>query len=480
MLFNSYIFLFAYLPVVWAGFFVLGRRSPPVAAAWLAVASVVFYGWWNWAFVPLLLVSAAFNYGMGLVIVRSDQARRGIVLGLGVGVNLALLGYFKYAGFLVGNADALFGTTWTIPDIVLPIGISFFTFTQIAFLVDCRRGLAREVHAVHYLLFVSYFPHLIAGPVIHHADLMPQFALREIYRPQWENVARGLTLLSLGLFKKCIIADSLAGTADATFAAAAAGAPVGGLAAWGGALAYTFQIYFDFSGYSDMALGLSWMFGIRLPVNFNSPYQAVGVIDFWRRWHMTLSRFLRDYLYIPLGGNRRGSMRRHLNLLITMVLGGLWHGANWTFVAWGALHGLYLGINHFWHWLLPALGIRRSFGWPGRLCAQALTFAAVVVAWVFFRAADMDAALRVLRGMAGWNGAGVSPGTVPAAIILVAAVIAFLLPNANRIVGICGPLPRWRILVWQISPAWAAFGAGALVAALMAMQRPSAFLYFNF
>jgi alginate O-acetyltransferase complex protein AlgI len=409
VLFNSFEFILLFLPVTLVGFFSFGRLQPRVAAAWLTIASLFFYGWWNPLYVPLLVASIVFNYivawyigdGAGNLNRRSRQT----VLGLAIAANLLLLGYFKYANFFLASAGSLLGSNWRMADIILPLGISFFTFTQISFLVDTYQGKAREYDLVHYGLFVTYFPHLIAGPVLHHQQMMPQFARPATYRLVSENIAVGLTIFSLGLFKKVMIADTVAMFSTPVFDAAAGGATLGFVAAWGGALAYTFQIYFDFSGYSDMAIGLSRMFGIALPLNFNSPYKAVNIIDFWRRWHMTLSRFLRDYLYVPLGGNRRGTARRQVNLITTMLLGGLWHGAAWTFVIWGGLHGMYLVVNYAWQALRRWLGhdLGRST-WPGRHAGRLVTFAAVVAAWVFFRATSFEAAFRILKGMAGANG----------------------------------------------------------------------------
>jgi len=320
-----------------------------------------------------------------------------------IAVNLILLGYFKYANFFVTNLNHLSGTSLSLGEIILPLGISFFTFTQIAFLVDTYQGKVKEFNFVHYTLFVTYFPHLIAGPVLHHKEMMPQFAERNVCKLNWDNVAVGLSIFVLGLAKKVLIADSLAEFPTPIFSAVAAGGQPMLFEAWIGALAYTFQLYFDFSAYSDMAIGISLMFNVRLPMNFNSPYKATNIIDFWRRWHMTLSRFLRDYLYIPLGGSRHGKFRRYLNLFITMLLGGLWHGAGWTFIIWGALHGFYLMVNHAWR------GFKAKMGWGegGRLAklgAGALTFLAVVVGWVFFRADSFTSAMTMLHGMAGMNG----------------------------------------------------------------------------
>jgi D-alanyl-lipoteichoic acid acyltransferase DltB (MBOAT superfamily) len=268
------------------------------------------------------------------------------LLASAIAVNLILLGYFKYANFFADNLNHFAGTALPIGQVILPLGISFFTFTQIAFLVDTYQGKVKEFNFVHYTLFVTYFPHLIAGPVLHHKEMMPQFAKRNVCHLNWDNVAVGLSIFVLGLAKKVLIADSLAEFATPIFSAVAAGGQPMLFEAWIGALAYTLQLYFDFSAYSDMAIGISLMFNVRLPMNFNSPYKATSIIDFWRRWHMTLSRFLRDYLYIPLGGSRNGKAQRYLNLMITMLLGGLWHGAGWTFVIWGGLHGFY--------WLCPS------------------------------------------------------------------------------------------------------------------------------
>jgi len=409
MLFNSYSFIFIYLPITLVAFFWLGRRSPRLAALWLALASLVFYAWWNPLYVFLLAASIGFNYTIGLVLARLSEAgqtrRTRQVLFAGVSANLALLAYYKYANFFIDNLNIVLGTEFQLEKIILPIGISFFTFTQIAFLVDVSRGYAREFNLTHYGLFVTYFPHLIAGPVLHHKEMMPQFAKPETYRINFDDFALGLTLFFVGLFKKLVLADTISGYATPVFDAASHGVGLSLLEAWGGALSYTLQLYFDFSGYSDMAIGLSRMMGVRLPVNFNSPYRSVNIIEFWRRWHMTLSRFLRDYLYIPLGGNRKGKLRRHINLLITMLLGGLWHGANWTFLAWGGLHGCYLAVNHAWHGLCTRLGFDYSNGSIAyRAFSTCLTFLAVVVAWVFFRADSIGTGFNILKGMAGHNG----------------------------------------------------------------------------
>ena len=380
MLFNSPVFLFAFLPLTILGYFLVARIDRVghrLALGWVAIASLVFYGYWDARYVALLIGSILFNYSCGMSLARRAAAGKPskTLLGFAVGGDLVLLGIFKYTDFFIGSLNALSGTHIPLLQIVLPLGISFFTFTQIAFLVDAHRGIAREYDFIGYALFVTYFPHLIAGPVLHHKEMMPQFYDASNVVARRENFEVGLTIFFIGLFKKVLLADSIAEYANPLFASPS---PPTLFDAWTGALAYTFQLYFDFSGYSDMAIGLSRLFGVRLPLNFASPYQAASVIDFWRRWHMTLSRFLRDYLYFALGGNRRGTLRRYLNLFVTMLLGGLWHGAGWTFVIWGGLHGIYLMINHGWQAFrtrhLPRLDTE-SRGYRG--VAVGLTFLAL-------------------------------------------------------------------------------------------------------
>ena len=409
MLFNSYAFIFAYFPIVLIGFFLIGKRNIRAAAGFLALASLFFYGWWSVEAMPLLLASICFNYWAGLRLTpapgRTDRQRKRMLV-FALAVDLAILAVFKYANFFIANVNdglaAAGATPISMLHIALSIGISFYTFTQIAFLVDCWQGKVHERSFVHYALFVTYFPHLIAGPVLHHAQMMPQFANPANYRFNPDKVALGLAIFSFGLAKKLLIADKMGEYADMFFNGVAGGTIPTVISAWLGVLAYTLQIYFDFSGYSDMAVGLSLCLGVRLPLNFNSPYKSTSIIEFWRRWHISLSTFLRDYLYVPLGGNRKGEARRYINLFLTMLLGGLWHGAAWTFVIWGALHGTFLMINHLWN-----AKVRRH-ATPGRLARVAgwlLTFVCVMVAWVVFRAESVNAALEIYKGMLGLHGA---------------------------------------------------------------------------
>lgn len=403
MLFNSYSFIFLFLPLTLAVFWILqDRQGVRPALGWLVLASLAYYGWWEPKYLGLILVSVGVNYGLGQALARARAGKPLLVLG--VTVNLAGLLWFKYAGFLVVNLNQVVGTDYHLGEIVLPLAISFFTFQQIAYLVDIHRGATPAGDLLHYLLFVTFFPQLIAGPVVQQSEMLPQYRSPHPASHRAEHLAVGLSIFVLGLFQKVVLADGVAAYVAPVFEAADEGAVITFFEAWGGALSYTYQIYFDFSGYSDMAIGLACMFGFRLPVNFNSPYQATGIIDFWRRWHMTLSRFLKYYLYIPLGGNRRGHARHLINLLLTMVLGGLWHGAGWNFVIWGAWHGIFLVLNTLWRSL-------RS-GWTGqpaprweRALGAALTFVLVVLVWIFFRAETLAGALGILRGAAGLNGA---------------------------------------------------------------------------
>jgi D-alanyl-lipoteichoic acid acyltransferase DltB (MBOAT superfamily) len=410
VLFNSPDFIFKFLPIALIGTWLLAGLGYRMAAfGWLTLTSIVFYGWFNPEYVILLFISIGVNYMFGERILRhqanmeSNIGRRWFLAGLIF--NLGLLGWYKYANFFVDTIVATGLSTISLPEILLPIGISFFTFQQIAYLMDCRAGIAHRSGILKYSLFVVYFPQLIAGPIVHPNSILPQFENEKALRFNIGHFCDGLTIFLLGLGKKVILADALSAWATEGFEAVASGKALTLVEAWAAVLSYTLQIYFDFSGYSDMAIGLALMVGIRLPINFNSPYQAKNIIDFWRRWHITLSTFLRDYLYIPLGGNRSGPTRRWVNLFITMLLGGLWHGAGWTFVLWGGLHGLYLAANHAWsdarrRWIFP----NQTFGIGGRLLAWFTMMLGVMVAWVFFRASDITSALAVLKGMSGLNG----------------------------------------------------------------------------
>ena len=512
MLFNSYAFIVFFLPIVATLYFLLARHaSAQVAAAWIATASVFFYGYLSPRYVALLLGSIIINYILGIALQRAHSAQRTrqakLILIFSITANLLVLAYFKYFNFFLESLSHFGVVLKGISEIILPIGISFFTFTQIAYLVDTHQRKVKESRFIPYLLFVTYFPHLVAGPILHHAEMMPQFARKITYRFDLQNFTLGIAIFAVGLFKKVVLADGIQPFVAPVFNADPA-VSLSALEAWGGALAYTLQLYFDFSGYSDMAIGLSKMFNVDLPLNFNSPYKSWNIIEFWRRWHMTLSRFLRDYLYIPLGGNRLGVARRYFNLAATMVLGGLWHGAGWTFVVWGALHGGYLVINYAW------LSLReRFFDAPrktsrlGTALGCAITFIAVTYAWVFFRATSFDIAWSLTSAMTGFNGwlpSGqafiwapadqVRPfldslstqyfsGNRQALWIIVLLGIVWCLPNTQTL---SKPLHRWIASTGDASVHRCGLLAGIVFMGIIVLaminggRGPSEFIYFNF
>jgi alginate O-acetyltransferase complex protein AlgI len=407
MLFNSLVFIFGFLPIAVLGFAAIRRAfSPNAVRIWLLLVSLVFYGWWSVNYLILLLLWALANFiaGRRILLARTRDVRKTrLILAISISLNLALLAYFKYSTFILQNVAGLFGIDFFIGAIVLPLGISFHTFQQIAYLCDVFRGNAPRYTVFDYLLFVSFFPQLIAGPIVHHGELMPQFRDAARLKLTQYNLVYGIAFFTIGLFKKIVLADPLASIATPLFSPITLVSP-NFFDAWIGTIAFGLGLYFDFSAYSDMAVGLARMFGIRLPYNFASPYQSTSIIEFWRRWHMTLSRWLRDYLYIPLGGSRRGYVRRYLNLTITMVLGGLWHGAAWTFVVWGLIHGVLLMINHAWNGITLRWKPKgRDLTLPNGV-AQFLTLVSVFTAWVCFASANWSVAQFTLLGLFGING----------------------------------------------------------------------------
>jgi D-alanyl-lipoteichoic acid acyltransferase DltB (MBOAT superfamily) len=492
MLFNSYVFIFAFLPIAVAGFAILGQfRWRRAGIIWLILCSAFYYGYWNWHYLFLLGILLIVNYLIGTQwLCRGGAGLRKAGLIVGLTMNLSALAYFKYAGLLVKSFDALTGTSIAIPAIVLPLGISFFVFQKIAYLVDMYKGRGYSRNFLDYCLFVAFFPQLIAGPIVHPREILPQLSRRMTFGVTAKNLSIGLTLFVFGLTKKAIIADNISPLASELFAAAAAGRAPALAASWLGVLAYTLQIYFDFSGYTDMAIGLARIFSVRLPLNFNSPYQARNMIDFWRRWHMTLSRFLRDYLYFPLGGNRKGPIRRYANLMITMLLGGLWHGANWTFMAWGGLHGLFLIVNHVW----TGSGRAKSCGTSvlARVFAHGLTFLCVIVAWVFFRAENFHSAGRILAGMSGAHGidcAHIWHARTNWILVMGLLAFVFFAPNSQRIMALARPalgvLPptaeaQEGRLLWRPDLAWAVVVAVAGIASVLLLSTASEFIYYQF
>jgi alginate O-acetyltransferase complex protein AlgI len=492
VLFTSLVFLFGFLPIVLLGFHVLRRFGRNILlVAWLLAASIVFYAWWSPYFLLLLITSMLANYYIGYAIQRTSGRTRNLLFFIGIAGNLGLLAYFKYADFFIDTLNDVAHADLPLLHVILPLGISFFTFQKIAYLADIHARRARTRRLVDFALFVFFFPQLIAGPIVHHSEVMPQFRLlgREEAHDRkksralaWENSAVGLTIFLIGLVKKVVIADQIARYVSPIYAAASHEPAVGFVLAWQAALGYSVQLYFDFSGYSDMAIGLARLFGIRLPANFNSPYASLSIIDFWRRWHMTLSRFLRDYVYIPLGGNRHGPARRYINLMATMILGGFWHGAGWTFVLWGTLHGLYLLVAHAWD-SFARVRLPAPLAWS-------VTLIAVIVAWVIFRAPDMHSAGIILGGLTGVQGFHHPIANAAEAPVIILLSIALLLacailPNTQQLMRAYRPVlgtvaPAKFLLRWSPSLRFATLAGMAAVAVMFLSWETSEFLYFQF
>jgi D-alanyl-lipoteichoic acid acyltransferase DltB (MBOAT superfamily) len=504
MLFNSIEYIFWFLPVAIVGYATVRHFSTAHSGiAFLSLASMVFYLWWDINNLGILIGAILVNFAFGRLMIRC-QGRGGFALLIkkaaliaGITFNVGLLAYYKYANFFAEQAS------FEMAHIILPLGISFFTFQKITYLVDCFYGLLSEAGIVEFSLFVAYFPHAIAGPIVHHRDMMPQF-LHPDPPLKAETMREGLFFFVVGLAKKVLIADSFALNASGFFGSVAASPEnVHLFDAWQGVFAYAMQIYFDFSGYSDMAVGAALMMGIRLPLNFNSPYAATSVIEFWRRWHMTLSRFLKEYIYIPLGGSRCGSVRHYVNLMTVMLIGGFWHGAGWTFLVWGGLHGLYLLINHAWR--AQAANFSRYIRLPSPLTLMfswACTFFAICFAWAFFRADSLATAVAVTRGMLGLNGIALAErhrgyfGTMAHRLdeigvqfipdgdlnlhfivyvyVLTAIVFCMVFPSTQALSQKLGAMP------WRLNIALASVLGVAAGATICAMERPSEFLYFNF
>jgi D-alanyl-lipoteichoic acid acyltransferase DltB (MBOAT superfamily) len=398
MLFNSYEFIFVFLPITFFVYFYLNsKRLTEIGKGFLVFSSLFFYSYWEIKHLPLILGSMLVNYLIGTTLSKYDNKEskktfsKKFILIFGIVCNVGLLGYFKYADFFIENFNLFAGSDIELLDLILPLAISFFTFQQIAYLIDSYKNETKEYDFLNYALFVTFFPQLIAGPIVHHKEMMPQFANVRNKVKNYRNIALGIFIFSMGLFKKVVIADTFAVWANAGFDTATT---LNFFEAWATSLSYTFQLYFDFSGYTDMAIGIALLFNIKLPINFNSPYKALDIQDFWRRWHITLSRFLRDYVYIPLGGNRISSFRTYTNLIATFIIGGLWHGAGWIFIFWGFLHGVALAVNRAWQTI--------GFKLP-KIIAWFITFNFVNIAWIFFRAKEWDDAIKVLSGMVGMN-----------------------------------------------------------------------------
>jgi D-alanyl-lipoteichoic acid acyltransferase DltB (MBOAT superfamily) len=516
LLFNSHIFIFIFMPLALLAYYVLGKINHRAAGFSLVVSSLVFYAWWNPPFVLILMSSIAFNYSISHWITRNEgfETRQSAILILGITVNIAALIYYKYLFALMGFLDSLGVTSLKVDPVILPLGISFYTFTQIGYLIDCRQGMAKDRDFFNYCLFVTFFPHLIAGPILHHREIMPQFANSETYRLSRRNLAVGLTIFIIGLAKKVLIADSLIQVSNAGFDASGT---LGLVPAWLTALSYSLRLYFDFSGYSDMAIGLAYMFNIRFPLNFNSPYKARSIIDFWQRWHMTLTRYLTLYLYNPMAIwiTRRRIARGApiltrdaktvggfvnmiaIPIFITMVLAGVWHGAGLTFLIFGLLHAFYLIVNHAWRTFAPApmrQDPKSPLAYAAIVIAQVLiTYIAALVAQIYFRATSMDNAAQLLAGMvglhkgmlAGWEDGFGSMAQITLRIAILFG-IAWFLPNTQQIMAkfpaALGQATgnRYRVLEWMPDLKWALSLGLAAGLAIISLSQHSEFLYFQF
>lgn len=399
MLFSSAAFIFLFLPICFFVYFSMNSFINPTAGKiWLCLASLFFYGYWDAIYLPLLTLSILFNFTVGVCVsshkISLTYTARKTLLTIAIVMNLFALGYYKYANFFIENINSIYGSDYVIKAIILPLGISFFTFTQIAFLVDSYKGKAREYNFTNYMLFVTFFPHLIAGPILHHGEMMPQFKDENNIRMNYKNILSGLIIFSIGLIKKVAIADTFAVYAERGYSP---GYSYDFFSSWATSLSYTFQLYFDFSGYCDMAIGAALLFNIVLPINFNSPYKSMDIQDFWRRWHITLGRYLRDYVYIPMGGNKVSTLRTYVNLFLTFTIAGLWHGASWMFVLWGAMHGLALIAHRAW----KSLGLRL----PGAI-AWFVTFMFVNFTWIIFRSPDISIAITMMHNMLDFSQVG--------------------------------------------------------------------------
>jgi alginate O-acetyltransferase complex protein AlgI len=479
--FNSYSFIFNFLPLFCAAYSAMalappGRPRQQAVLVCIIATSLIFYAWPYPPYIWLLLLSISFNYGASLLLQADLKIPRKSVLVAGIVFNLALLGYYKYAGFFSAAANATLGTNWPTATKYLPLAISFITFQKIHFLVDVYRRQIQDRSFLRYAAFVTFFPQLISGPIVRYEETVPQFEQwrRTIWDPT--NVAVGSTMFFVGMFKKAVIADSIAPIADQIFGAAAAGASISPSGSWLGVLAYTLQIYFDFSGYSDMAIGLARCLNIRFPANFDSPYQATDIAEFWRRWHMSLYRFLRDYVYIALGGNRKGVARTALNVLITMTLSGLWHGAAWTFVFWGLLHGLYLVAHQLWRRMIAPLVPRLAPSFLASLAGWIVTMVCVMIAWVFFRADSFKSALFLLNCMMRGEPNGLDVDALPAMALLGVAAFTALAPNTQQWMSRFDPVlaglrsvawPILRKIKWTPSQVWL---SALVVVALIAVS----------
>lgn len=512
MLFNSYIYILIFLPVVAVTYFVAGSHlHRKLSIAWLVIASLFFYGWWNPLYLPLIIGSALFNFYAGAAIRRGRTAKSAHTLPLmilGIAANLLLLGYFKYFNFFIDNINGLFNSDIDIAPIFLPLAISFFTFQQISYLVDAYSRGTKDYNFIHYMLFVTFFPQLIAGPIVHHADMMTQFDRDDTYQPRWRNIELGLSIFSIGLFKKIILADNISHFSTPIFDAAAAGASLSMFESWLGAIAFGLQIYFDFSGYTDMAIGSARIFGIKLPINFYSPYKSLNISEFWRRWHMTLTQFITAYVYTPLSMARtRKALAANAGeqvifwqavaypAMVTFVLAGIWHGAGWNFVIFGALQGIMMIINNLWRQFRKSILKQRlkETTLAGRLFARGLTSVCFIFTLIFFKASTTAGAMTMAESMLGLGELSITTSLISGKTFLAYAgvyfTIIFLLPNTQQLFIQYEPSlePQrkerlWGLekLAWTPNWQWAVACSSMFGLALMNMNKASEFIYFQF
>lgn len=471
LLFNSYEFIFLFLPITLVIYFLLNKfNKNMLAKAWLVIASLYFYSYFNKSYLILIIVSILVNYFIGteLNMKTNNVIRRKVLLIFGVLFNLGALGYFKYYDFFIENINYIFKTNFNLLHIMLPLGISFFTFQQLSYVIDNYHRKNLNYDFLSYCLFVTFFPQLIAGPIVLPAEMLPQFENEENKKVNWENMNRGLYIFSIGLAKKVIIADTIAHFANVGFDMMES---LNFAEAWLTSVSYTLQLYFDFSGYCDMAMGIGMMFNIILPINFNSPYKSTNIQEFWRKWHITLGRFMTNYLYIPLGGNRKGEQKTLRNLFIVFLASGIWHGAGWNFVIWGMLHGICILIHRIWKNVgrkLPKL-----IGWF-------ITINLVNIFWVFFRAKDLQSAVKVLRGMIDittitdgiskvYKKLDSSAYREGLKFLVIAIIITFLLKNSYE-----------KMKKFKMERKDSIETISYLIFSIMSLTSVSTFLYFNF
>jgi len=481
MIFSSFEFIFLFLPLTFCLYFYLNKKKLTILATGsLAFASLFFYSWWNIIYLPLILFSVIINYAFSLLIAKSKLYKKTLLI-FGLLFNLLLLGYFKYSDFFLQNINFVFDTNYSLLKLTLPLAISFFTFQQIAFLVDSFKGYVVKHTFLNYIVFVTFFPQLIAGPIVHHKEMMPQFTKTRNKYINYKNIYLGVFIFSMGLFKKVVIADSFSIWASNGFDVLEY---LSLIEAWVTSLSYTFQLYFDFSGYTDMAIGAALLFNIKLPLNFNSPYKSTNIRDFWQRWHITLSRFLRDYVYIPIGGNKKGSFKMYSNLFTTFLIGGLWHGAGWTFIFWGFMHAFAIVLHRIW----SITGINLN-----KLVAWFITFNFINISWIFFRAEQWEDAIKILKGMFGFSGvvlptifqnitflqgnkivigevyANFNSDTEITLWLITALFTSLFFKNSNQIINVYKPdnkIVVFIVLIFTIS--------------LMNVDKNVDFIYFNF